>query len=308
MRIKLSDSSLDIPLRRSVIWPLIADDEDCTRVNVEEEDDTENGGQDDAEWVGMKLPIMPDVQSIAERLNWWQTKGRREFHGGGNVTYFEVLQQLIDRWIASGRERAEDGTLWQQPTLFQVLTEYLSDNPAKVILGMDGRLEMELPQPKLYPKREAVRQAQEEAAFTVVRFLNSPTKYKISRCDHCKDYFMKKRVPRSGTVNKRGAFCSNPKCRTRGSVNRTNASRDVRMDKLVSTAAMFWPHFKATKLRPNRSKWVADKVNQALRLKEEKRKTGNWVTRHENDIENALAQATPKLPTIALDSFTSEST
>jgi hypothetical protein len=93
------------------------------------------------------------------------------------------------------------------------------------------------------------------AAFNMTNLLNSPYSRRVSRCDHCKQYFVYTRARLSAVKN--GAHC--PQCIGKASVVRTEASRAKR----IETAAKEWVRLESKHKGQPEFERIADEVNKS---------------------------------------------
>jgi hypothetical protein len=138
--------------------------------------------------------------------------------------------------------------------------------------------------PELWGQVRPSIKAHEKAVFLLMNLVNcpSPARERLSRCDSCGEYFIRRRAPKRETPIYHGSFCAN--CKGKGGVRRTDMTRKSRTKKKVELAADVWPKWKQDRRQGERTEWVAQEVNRRLRASRDPI-AKNWVTRHQTEIE-----------------------
>lgn len=222
-----------------------------------------------------------------------------------------LLRVFVDQWIDSGRnvdgvdEPRSRNVYWRglghvglTGNLGNVLADWNYEHldgirilpNGKRTVGMAGSqsgrartLEEAYAEHKAFydPQPENEHEAREIAIYWLQELLESPSSYRIARCDNteCGRYYLRRRAPR-GTI-KRGTYCE--RCATVASSVRVGTSRKQRKQKIIECAAGVWEAFKPSRRNPRKpdSDWVAIRVNQ----KSQTIITGKWVTQNRKAIE-----------------------
>jgi hypothetical protein len=201
------------------------------------------------------VPVLPSIalayvaakrlpHQIADQLNQIQKRGC----GARSAIFCTTLTALIDQWIKAGKS----GTIWQ-PSL-----------------------------PISQGGSSAVRR-RDEAILVFLKFLGSPTRTRLSRCDDCLSYIVRSRAP--GRNIRHGSFCKSCKSTGRAGMKRMKDTRERRRKELVKLAARWWPKWSRSG-HLNQSQWVAEMMAGSLPdWRKTKGISGNWVTRHSKEIE-----------------------
>jgi hypothetical protein len=180
----------------------------------------------------------------------------------------ETMRRAADLWIDSGKDPAHpniDSPAQRnvEATLFRWINSVLFMRlPGTVQMYRDGTQRIQRNWPHFTERKLNQRgligsledYGQEFALHYFAQLLNSPDRYRIARCDHCKRYFSYERA-RFRPV-RHGVFCSS--CKDKASVKRTKSSRENRLD----TAAKAWLEWDAGTQIEQRL-WVADRVSEA---------------------------------------------
>ncbi|MHB1938914.1 MAG: hypothetical protein ACYCOR_20395 [Acidobacteriaceae bacterium] len=129
----------------------------------------------------------------------------------------------------------------------------------------------------------APSEAEREAAASMVKLGQSNARWHIALCDLCKDtpFFLRSRIMQIPYKN--GSLCK--KHLPQGA---TRAQRASDHPHLVKLAAKHWPQWTPRK-HANRSAWIALQVN-AERRHDERRITGSWITRYEEEIQELIVK------------------
>ena len=184
-----------------------------------------------------------------------------------------AMREMADMWIDSGKSRmdpdvdtpadrnVEDRLPGREYSLAQLIySALLRTHPVYKEMYRDGSTKIVERFPTFQPSEvwnldKALKAyGTAWAAFHFSRLLDSPDSHSLSRCDHCKSYFAYERA-RLRTV-KHGVFCA--KCTAKGSVKRTEGSRNARFD----TAARAWIDYEGRPHRMSQREWVAGEVNK----------------------------------------------
>ena len=227
---------------------------------------------------------------------WKKTLGKQRYRET-EETAEQRLRNLVDQWIETGKsadgvaDTPQDRDVTKvlpgyKQTLQQVLDEWLSRYPMRVITGKKGELWALDSQPPFSAENHIVF-AHEMAIYWFLHLLNSATPQRLARCSNreCGRYFTYPRTPK-GTIQ-RGTFCKARSCQGAGSTLRKISSRDERTRELVELAASFWNSWQPTnRMGHNKAEWIAKKINSAQKKKTITRK---WVAQNTAAIEQYLA-------------------
>jgi hypothetical protein len=227
----------------------------------------------------------------------------RELMGIAESSMVNMMRELVDLWIDSGKSASDRGIdtpsernvqdipagrTW---SLFhRIDTEFFPMQPQWPEMKRNGTVAFRTPPPRFEgawlegidwsdPLHHFGRQT---AYYWFVKLLDSPFSRHIARCDACRSYFSYKRA-RKRTV-KNGVFCS--ACKGTGSVKRTQTTRDKRKKENIDSAADVWEKWKPNSSHGLRPKWIAAQVRE--RSHQRIIFTGSWVTRHQEEIETEV--------------------
>jgi hypothetical protein len=211
-----------------------------------------------------------------------------EAYAAAEKLLMETLLGYVDDWLASGKTSDGRGGYFEEPrkrrlslAAQEAVTRYLADPERRPqFLVLEGnRIGAVFAEEK--PQRvgadDPMAEAKKEADRLLVHFLESDARWKIARCSYCKKLFYPKRIQE---LYKRGAECE--ACRSKASMA---AGHQEWTEKILPLAASAWPRWRPA--YGPQPLWVARQVNSKL-SPDEKRITGNWVTRHTKEIENLL--------------------
>jgi hypothetical protein len=214
-----------------------------------------------------------------------------------------AMQEMADMWIDSGKSPTDNDVDTpadrnvevvlprRSDSLFlKIYDFYLKSDKRYPKMRPDGSLDI----PKSWPRFDMAdfgggwfcgpndiedalaRYGESWAAFHFCGLLDSRYSRHISRCDHCKAYFVYQRA-RLRTV-KHGVFC--PACDGKASVNRTKSSRDRRLD----TAARAWVEWESKRKGTVQPEWIAGEVNKSHGTAFGKR----WVNQNRAEIQKRM--------------------
>jgi len=201
--------------------------------------------------------------------------------------FVSTLKELVDAWIESGRQGEVDSP-FERAVPAQVGKFTARNRP--VIRLVDGRVRYSVcsPIPSMAENPEPA--ARDYAAYWFIHLLDSPMRERLSRCEECGEYFLRKRMPKRGCPIKRGMYCH--KHRGKARARSMKSIRDDRSDELVRLAGKFWLKWNSQKDYKTRSKWIANRMNEELPdwagayfQNRDGTATGRWVTEHQTEIE-----------------------
>jgi hypothetical protein len=205
--------------------------------------------------------------------------------------FLSTLQHFVNQWLASGRSANGDCPS-ERKVPVQILQEFIRRNPPYLDLKTpSGPLLLDL-EPLPVKKTDPLLVARDAATFLFLKLMDSPERARLSRCDVCERYFVRARIPKKDFLIYRGCFCVS--CKGKGSMRRTNVSRDRRKNQLVKLAANWWPKWESKNRKEDRSKWVARKVNENLPRAADEGITGKWITQNQAAIETEVASRTSR--------------
>jgi hypothetical protein len=223
-----------------------------------------------------------------------------------SYAFKESLRVLVNAWIESGRTEGIEQP-WERvvpPELRDCLKDYVWRNPPLLQFTAEG------PALSIYPHtwdshkelpllllKSVTADLQDtpltlkimafvaDAAIAVfLQMLDSPGRTRLFRCDECRTYFLRQRMPKKDTPIERGSYCENCKREGKDRIRRTEDSRGKRTGQMIEWAADAWLQWKRDRRHGERAEWVAREVNAKLGKTRDPIKT-NWVTRHKAEIE-----------------------
>ena len=213
--------------------------------------------------------------------------------------FLNTLRGLFDQWIASGNidgvenawERSVHWTSEAYPNpLVTRLMAYEIRNPAEMLYRPDSRFAIGmLPTsavlPEIWGLVYPLVMAREKAVLLLRNLVNcpSPLRERLSRCDACREYFVRARVPKKDTPIYHGSYCASCKGKGKDRARRTVDSRNQRTQEKIKWAADAWAKWTPDHRHGKRSEWVAEQVTGKLPRGEAIK--GNWVTWHRAEIE-----------------------
>ncbi len=191
----------------------------------------------------------------------------------------DVFRALVKSWLAAGSLKqmvADDRRLWRD------VSE--AWNPCLMYDGNGAAWGV-----SLIPSESAVPATAEEWAIGdfALLMLNPLRDNLRGPCPRCQRYYIKRRETK--------VYCSK-RCGNAASASRSNAALDkAKREALLKSAAKFWPQWTERK-HPNRSFWIADRVNGShVRMRTKKgwkpvRRviTGKWVSRNAVAIQRMV--------------------
>jgi len=185
-----------------------------------------------------------------------------------------AMREMADMWIDSGKSQTErdvdfpvdrnveDVLPGRECSLaLLIYRSLLRTHPVYKVMRRDGSQAIQDTYPRFDPqsywKLEDALQAHgaKWAAFYFSKLLDSPFSRHISRCDHCKSYFVYERARLRRVKN--GVFCAAHD--GQGSMKRTERSREKRW-KAAARAVIEWESKHKGTVQPE---WVAEQVNKA---------------------------------------------
>jgi hypothetical protein len=107
----------------------------------------------------------------------------------------------------------------------------------------------------------------------VQRFPKSPQR--LSRCDECETYFVRKRTPKKDIPIKGEIHCQN--CKNKGGGKRSNRSRDLLRAAMAATAVDASNEWKPSHKNPDQRLWVIDQVNKQFKQRLKDPITRRWL-------------------------------
>jgi hypothetical protein len=205
--------------------------------------------------------------------------------------FHQALQLVVNKWIDSGKRDGKERPYRRVPPR-DVLLEYTERNPAVWdIFAPDGELRLQVVPVSFFEKSDQKRAAYDAAVALFIQLLDSPKRARLFRCDGCRTYFLRQRMPKKDTPIERGSYCENCKREGKDRIRRTEDSRGERTKQMIRWAADAWVQWKPKRQHGDeeRAKWVTWKVNQQMITEgwDPLQKT-NWVTRHTNKIQEEV--------------------
>lgn len=202
------------------------------------------------------------LESLVSMLNGDQSS-RHHRHRGPGAKFQTALRKLVDEWIRSGKVKREE----------ELSTPRSYRNNLRQHLGDDGVAQFSL---DFSPKDAGVLRLNDYADRWFRLFLNTDGQNLLSKCEHCDQYFLRKRLPKSTREATGIEFCAKHKAQFRVLSNkrRREAEQDRRIEEAAELAAKWTPN-----KRTHWKKWVAQEFNRNLKHYQ-KRITPAWITRH----------------------------
>lgn len=202
--------------------------------------------------------------------------------------YVNRLRALVDAWIETGRTDAADEPSQRKLTreLKLTLWKWGERNPPELGFEDSGETVVYLPAPRInYGSPLAT--ALNNAIQFFARFLDSPYRFRLFKCQRCAVYYFSKREPRS--VIKFGTYC--PAHRHQATAKRSNARRrDPERETKLQLAVETWLRAPEGLSDTKKLEQVVREVNAALRKSKRLHRCGpiqrNFVTRHRAEIES----------------------
>jgi hypothetical protein len=216
-----------------------------------------------------------------------------------------TLRHLTDQWIDSGRSDGNEEP-WKRSVRYtssthpesieSTLTRFWKRNPPEVTFHGDQAVlwtQAALNEPTLAQlanetRGKALQRAREHALTHFVSLMDSPSRYRLFRCDVCRLYFVKARMPRKRTLIKTGSHCDH--CRNEASKRRVYVQRDARRTAMIGWAADALVQWKPDRRHGELAIWIARQVNKRLPAgwrPIDQNKT-NWFTRYRGEIETEV--------------------
>lgn len=198
-----------------------------------------------------------------------------------------ALRELTDAWIESGRQGEVDSPF--ERVMPAEVGRFLARNRPVTAL-VNGRVRYSVCSPRPSRAKDHEFAAREYAAYWFTHLLDSPMRERLSRCEECGAYFLRKRMPKRGCPIKRGMYCDKHAGKARA--RSMKGIRENRTYGLVRLAARLWPRSNSQKDHRTRSKWIASNMNKKLPdwagqyfQNRDGTATGRWVTEHREEIE-----------------------
>lgn len=213
----------------------------------------------------------------------------KEIKTQAGLEFLTTLRQLVDQWLATGREYGQDGddpwerSVWLTTSdhprpISDALGEYFRRNPLMPFISGDSRIDKVF---EPLPGLSVLDRARDRAIYLFIQLLNSPVRECLSHCDECSEYFACERMPKRGAPIRHGRFCVN--CKNAGAARRVEDRRSQRTAEMVGWAADARLRWESAQ-RGSVEDAIIRKVNARIG-RNGKLITGNWVTRHTTEIE-----------------------
>lgn len=205
----------------------------------------------------------------------------------------EALRGLVDQWIESGRQSREwEGEeplkrhlMWVSDAhprpIRETLHQFWQRNPLHLTPDpRDGVLVARLDiRANATPSTDSIHIAKELGIAWFQRLIESVAPQRLSHCEECHRYFVRKRTPKTNTPIFRGVRC--PDCASKGGVRRSLDSRKARKGEMVEFAAKVFDEWKGGNRNPDQNAWLAEQVSKRFKIRlKGVRLTRRWVTQN----------------------------
>jgi hypothetical protein len=212
-----------------------------------------------------------------------------------------TLRKLVDLWIYSGKQgeieqpwdRSFQFTSPDSPaTIEHILIEFWRKYPPMVLVtgqkqaistqsfSLISHSNWEHLADK--PESELLENARAHAVGFFASAMDSPSRFRIFRCENCHTYFSKKRMPKKGVVIKGGSFCE--QCKAHAVKRRVYSERDKRLARMIGWAADAVLQWKPSRPFDSQAHWVVSQLRRRQPSSERPIQV-NWYTHHEDEIE-----------------------
>lgn len=185
------------------------------------------------------------------------------FHEEVTKAYVDRMRQLADAWIETGRTNGVEEPRKRKLTseLWRTLNEWAARNQPDLCFTHSGEREVLLPACKI-DYGAPLDAALNDAVRFFGRFLDSPYRTRLFKCQWCNEYYFTQRQPVDRVEF--GTYC--PKHRQRASAKRSNASRrDPEHQTKLRLAVDAWGSAPEALSDAAKLVWVADEINKGLR-------------------------------------------
>lgn len=213
--------------------------------------------------------------------------------------FVEELRRLVNQWLDSGKQKALDGSIvddpWKRRANQQALRIFTKisreSHSLECLILEDGRVQFNLKLPDPAREKERRLAVGSMVVWWYTMLLDSPRRECFCKCDLCGEYFLRFRMPKRHPPTKTGIFCPRHK-KQRKSRSIFN-SRLNRHRMLVELASKFWSEWDGEKRRELRSDWIARRMRREMRSHPKRLQSGisitrKWVTRNSAAIEAEL--------------------
>jgi hypothetical protein len=243
-------------------------------------------------WAGIPAP-MPGAKAAAPKK--LREKAIREFQS--------TLHSLVDRWIDSGR-RGDDDRPWARSvqhgateSIQMTLLGFWKRHPpsvsfmgeTQVILTQSQARESDWIHLAEQPENYVLERARDYAIGLFAPLVDSPSRYRISKCAECYAYFMKKRMPKKGIAIRGGSYCEREQCKRAANIRRVNGGRGKRLVTMIQWAADAVSEWKPERRFGSKADWVVGQVRKK-QPRWEKPIEVNWYTLHVKEIEAVVGR------------------
>lgn len=227
-----------------------------------------------------------------------------------SAAFQSTLRSLTDQWIESGQrngieepfERSVRFKSHKFPeTIEHTLVQFWNRNPP--IVQFDRNLQVISTQSLLRQSSwlplagestaSLLERAREHARAFFAMLMDSPSRYRIFRCENCRSYYLKNRTPKGNRPIKRGRYCD--LCKGEASKRRVKEARERRMAQMLHWAVdakVQWAADGLTVVRwkqKNRSatevEWIVKIINANLKIENLDPIRSNWVNWNSEKIE-----------------------
>lgn len=235
----------------------------------------------------------------------WLIRASAETYATAQIRVRDLLRQYLDEWLDTGFnngiEEPQDRKLQDTKTAYPAVQRYCEKYRPQIMVAdaglfalfgspshaSGGRFESGPSGGRMVATDDdPLGEAADEAARIFTLLVDAPWRERVYKCRKCHEYryLSRKPVP----IYKRGMYC--PKCRSLvTAVASAKSKRAERFGRTLQAAAAAW---RAWKPRYGaRKAWVVSMVNSTRRNEDDFIKA-NWVTRHQNEIEEVAKERT----------------
>jgi hypothetical protein len=215
----------------------------------------------------------------------------QEIRKAAGKTFAKTLRNLVDQWLASGRQgtveeplsRSADWRSEEYPKpIIETLSKFRDANPPIILLNNDGQFEIVPMGPVRYSTWASMvsgsidpqQHAKDHAIALFVKLLESECPQRIFRCDNCGRYSVRERKPRG--IIKNGAYCKD--CKPAGRVRAIEEKRKAQTNEMLNAAAEVWAQWNYSRRNPDQREWVAKQVSERCKHLDPIKR--NWVSRN----------------------------
>jgi hypothetical protein len=242
---------------------------------------------------GIPAPIPAATMTAPTEI---REKAIQEFHC--------ALRNLTEQWIDSGKQNGIE-LPWARSVQFvspfhsasieNTLNQFWKRHPPTVLFDQNEQV---LSTQSILSHSDWVHlstlsidrlmeYARDHAIQRFASLMDSPSRYRVFRCEECRLYFTRERMPKKDAPIYKGAFCDDENCKSAAGKRRVEELREKNLDLMVGVAADAWANWKPDRHHGELAAWVTRKVNQRLPAgcNPISHNKTNWFNRHRKEIE-----------------------